>query len=100
MARPWYRYELRDLAGQSVVSTLTLNVVPVQRCAATDCGSCLAVTMAEDETPRDILLSPTFFFDPDLNNGDTLTLTHSLQHQRVAGDSDGDWSRNSFDTVA
>ncbi len=68
------RVQARDIAGQTVVSTLTLNVIPVNDpprliTAIPD------VTMNEDDAPRDIQLSPSYFFDPDLGNGDTLSIT-------------------------
>ena len=68
------RVQARDLQGATVVSTLTLNVV-----GSNDAPRLITAipnqTMSEDDTPKDILLSPTYFFDPDLGNGDTLTLT-------------------------
>ncbi len=48
-----------DSAGASVVSTLTLNVVPVND-APRLVAALPAVTMSEDDAPRDILLSPSF----------------------------------------
>ncbi len=51
------RVQARDLQGLVVVSTLTLNVVPIN-----DAPRLIAavpdVVMAEDDAPRDILLSP------------------------------------------
>ncbi|MCC6511676.1 MAG: cadherin-like domain-containing protein, partial [Pirellulaceae bacterium] len=68
------RVQARDIAGQTVVSTLTLNVRPIN-----DAPRLIVAipdqTMAEDAAPRDFVLTPAFFFDPDLANGDTLTLS-------------------------
>ncbi len=63
-----------DVAGQSIVNTLTLNVRAVND-APRLITAIPDVQMNEDDAPRDIVLNPNFFFDPDLTNGDTLTLT-------------------------
>ncbi len=66
--------QARDLQGQTVVSTLTLNVVPVND-APRLVTAIPNVTMSEDDAPRDVQLTPTNFFDPDTVNGDNLTLS-------------------------
>lgn len=64
----------RDLNNGTVNSTLTLNVRPVN-----DAPRLLTAIpdqlVNEDAASFEVLLSPTFFFDPDLNNGDTLTVS-------------------------
>ncbi|MEZ6135389.1 MAG: tandem-95 repeat protein [Pirellulaceae bacterium] len=62
-----------DLAGETVQSTLTLNVTPVND-APRLVASLPDLTVAEDQVLPGIPLSPTYFFDPDvILNGDVLT---------------------------
>ncbi|MFO1062601.1 MAG: Ig-like domain-containing protein [Pirellulales bacterium] len=65
--------EAADSTGAKITNTLTLNVTPVND-APRLVTAIPDQTMAEDETPRTITLSPTFFRDPDVaSNGDRLT---------------------------
>ncbi|MCA9125525.1 MAG: tandem-95 repeat protein [Planctomycetales bacterium] len=64
--------QAQDSTGLVVTDTLTLTVSPVN-----DAPKLLQaipdISVDEDGTPPQITLTPTYFFDPDLANGDTLT---------------------------
>lgn len=62
-----------DVAGESITDTLTLNVIPVND-APRLAQALPDVTVNEDATAPQLVLSPQYFFDPDvLLNGDVLT---------------------------
>jgi len=66
--------EATDRGGNSITNTMTLNVSPVGD------GPRVAsplpnLSIGEDTVIQDIVLSPTYFFDPDSVNGDTLAFS-------------------------
>jgi hypothetical protein len=75
--------EAKDIAGRAVTNTLTVVVTPLA-----DAPRLVTPlpdrTVAEDSGPIAIVLSPTFFFDPDIANGDELTFTVSSSNTNVA----------------
>lgn len=65
--------EAQDLAGLTVVSTLTLSVTPVND-APRLANPLPSVNVNKNSVVPGITLSPTYFFDPDVEtNGDVLT---------------------------
>jgi hypothetical protein len=75
--------EARDIAGLTVTNTLTVQVTP-----APDAPRLVRPlpdqTVAEDSAPIVIQLSPEFFFDPDVANGDILTFVATSSNTNVA----------------
>ena len=75
--------EARDVAGLTVTNTLTVQVTPVA-----DPPRLVKplpdLSVAEDAAPIGILLSPEFFFDPDVANGDVLSFAVSSSNTNVA----------------
>ncbi len=72
-----------DTQGASSLNTLTLTVTPVDD-APRLVTPLPDVTVDEDSSPADLVLSPTFFFDPDVINGDTLTFEATSSNLDVA----------------
>jgi hypothetical protein len=75
--------EAMDAAGLTVTNTLRVVVTPV----ADDPRLVTPLpdrTTSEDSLPITFDLSPTFFFDPDVINGDTLVFTASSSNTDVA----------------
>ncbi len=63
-----------DSTNQSVTTSFTLVVTPVND-APRLVKALPNPTTNEDVSPANVLLSPEFFFDPDIANGDVLTYT-------------------------
>lgn len=75
--------EATDLAGRSITNTLRVVVTPV----ADDPRLLNPLpdrSVSEDSLPVTFDLSPGFFFDPDVINGDTLTFTATSSNVDVA----------------
>jgi len=75
--------EARDVAGQTVTNTLTVQVTAVPD-APRLVSPLPDRTVAEDSGPIVIQLSPDFFFDPDVVNGDVLSFTVASSNTDVA----------------
>ncbi len=75
--------EARDIANATVTSTLTVVVT-----SAEDTPRLVTPlpnrTVAEDSAPILFTLSPTYFFDPDVINGDTMTFTATSSNLSLA----------------
>jgi hypothetical protein len=68
-------FEASDRANNKVRNTLTVNVTPVND-APRLAAPLPNLNVLEDSTIADTVLSPTFFFDPDvIPNGDTLVFS-------------------------
>jgi hypothetical protein len=69
-----------DVAGLSVTNTITISVTPVS-----DNPRLVAplpnLPVNEDAVISPITLTPTYFFDPDIINGDALTFTVTTDNQ-------------------
>ncbi len=75
--------EAKDIAGLTVTNTLTVQVTAVAD-APRLVNPLPDRTVAEDSAPIVIQLSPDFFLDPDVINGDVLTFTVASSNTDIA----------------